>query len=533
MMSAIANRGSRPRRFLVRRLLVLAPLAWACGQQQPDAGAGGSVVVTTGGATGVSSGGASSGGISSGGSSSLGGAVATAGGSASGGAATAGSSALSGGAPATGAGGGSATGAAGAAQGGGAHFDHCAVGYAPHPSDDSMKDGPAEFYPPGKTDPEIVDLTVQPEVIAWMDSHFWQAAHVEWHAIRTCALPGGPRGSKVDICQYKDMIPKDQFCNSPGDGYQFMLFHRHMLEALKQLWPKHTEQFTGFPKFPQSAEDVPPQWRKAWKPFNATTLANAKIADEIEKSENLAKFPTEGEFGFWLQCNLGSALQGFNLKSSGLHGDLHGHWIRQGNTEHGVGNTSSNIDNYMFWKLHGWMDNVWEKYRLAKGLKRTDQKYIEDLQAQCREMDVEAEICRTGLKPPDPTVPLPVESGFFHEKVRPIFESATNKCSGCHTQAGPEAGLSLGGHISSKDIVAGLVNEPAFGGGQYKRVVPGKPEESWLYLKITAMASSCTPTSTAQCFTGPMPPSADGQATVSAADAAVVRQWILDGAKGP
>jgi hypothetical protein len=411
--------------------------------------------------------------------------------------------------------------------------DHCLYGYDPQPTDATMKDGPAEYWPPGKSGPELVDLTVQPEVLSWMTSHLWQATHVEWHAIRTCNLPGGPRGSKVNICQYKEMIPLDQTCMSTGDGYQFLLFHRHMLESLKQLWPRHSEQFTGFAKFPQSAEDVPPQWRSAWKPFNATDLANAKICEEIDKPENLAKFPDEGALGFWLQCNMGTAIDGFALKSSGLHGDLHGHWIRQGNTDHGVGNTSSNIDNYMFWKLHGWMDNVWERYRVAKGLKRTDPKYLDDMLAQCREMDIEAEICRTGAKPVDATEPLPVESGFFHEKVRPIFESAANKCAGCHSAAGPEAGMSLGGHVSSKDIVANLVNQQAVDGGQYLRVVPGKPDESWLYLKITANTESCTPSREGLCITGPMPPSADGRATVSAADAAIVRQWIADGAHGP
>lgn len=433
--------------------------------------------------------------------------------------------------------GGSPTGAvAGGGSGGQAGssvHDHCLYGYDPQPTDETMKDGPAEYFPPGKSDPTLVDLTVQPEVLSWMTSHFWQASHVEWHAIRTCNLPGGPRGSKVNICQYKEMIPRDQFCMTTGDGYQFLLFHRHMLESLKQLWPKHTEQFTGFARFPQTAEDVPPQWRSAWKPFNATDLANAKIAEEIDKPENLAKFPDEGALGFWLQCNMGTAIDGFALKASGLHGDLHGHWIRQGNTEHGVGNTSSNIDNYMFWKLHGWMDDVWEKYRVAKGLKRTDQKYVDDMLAQCREMDIEAEICRTGQRPAEPTTELPVESGFFHEKVRPIFESAANQCAGCHSASGPEAGMSLGGHISSKDIVAGLVNQQAVDGGQFRRVVPGKPEESWLYLKITANTASCTPTADGLCITGPMPPSADGKATMSSADAEVIRQWIADGAPGP
>src|SRR6478609_4496580 len=72
----------------------------------------------------------------------------------------------------SGAGGSSALGAAGsaisvsggtggtetAAQGGAAPaaHDHCVYGFDPQPSDATMKNGPAEYYPAGKTDPTIV-----------------------------------------------------------------------------------------------------------------------------------------------------------------------------------------------------------------------------------------------------------------------------------------------------------------------------------------------------------------------------------------
>jgi hypothetical protein len=192
----------------------------------------------------------------------------------------------------------------------------------------------------------------------------------------------------------------------------------------------------------------------------------------------------------------------------------------------------------MFWKLHGWIDNVWEKYRRAKGMLPTDQKLNDDLVAQCREMDTEIQIIRDKLKPGDlpPTgQPLPMETGFFHEKVRPIFESQTNLCSGCHAESGANAMLSLGGNLSSKKIVEGLVDRPSRDGGQFKLVAPGDPDHSWLYLKASgkAAAAGCVPSSTAQCIDGVMPPSAAATPTVSAAELQLLRQWIADGAKPP
>jgi hypothetical protein len=401
-----------------------------------------------------------------------------------------------------------------------------------------MKDGPADFYPPGKMDPAIVDTTLQPEVLQWMTANVWQAAHVEWHAIRGCAVPGGGGLSKVNICSFKQLVPKDQNCQTAGDGYQFLVFHRHMIQALKQLWPKHTEQFTGFSKFPTSAADVPPQWRSAWKDWDPEILAAGKVGDEIDKPENLAKFPDEGVLGFWLQCNVGQKLTNppNTMPFVGLHFVLHAKWARPGNTTHGVNNTSSNIDNYMFWKLHGWIDNVWEKYRRAKGMLPTDQKLHDDLVAQCREMDTEIDIINKNLKPDDltkPIQPLPMESGFFHEKVRPIFESQTNLCSGCHAETGANAMLTLGGNVASKTIVEGIVDRPSRDGGQFKIVAPGDPDHSWLYLKASGKAADagCVASANAQCIAGTMPPNASGLPTVSATELQTLRQWIQDGAK--
>jgi hypothetical protein len=125
------------------------------------------------------------------------------------------------------------------------------------------------------------------------------------------------------------------------------------------------------------------------------------------------------------------------------------------------------------------------------------------------------------------TAPLPVEHGEFHERVRPILEKT---CSSCHSETSPEAGMSLGGHISSADIVKNLVNVQTMHGGQFKRIVPNDAANSWLYLKAsgTAMNAGCTG---AMCNAQVMPPT--GQVTLSQTDLNTIRQWIADGAPPP
>lgn len=399
--------------------------------------------------------------------------------------------------------------------------DHCLEGYEPSPADATMTDGPADFVKNDQT-----DTTVQPAVIEWMQAHKWEAAHFEWHSVRRCNL--GTSQSRINVCSHTDMIPSDQECQSDGDGLQFLAMHRHMMQSLRQLFPSNTEQFEGFQTFPQSANDVPEQWRADWRAFSAQSLANAKIADEIEKPENLERFASEGAFGRWLQC------QAPNY--SGLHGDLHFKWVRTRNTDHGLGNQEANIDNYMFWKLHGWIDRVWEKYRVAKGLAPDDMALQEELVRQCREMDALATLIDPSLGAPDPPdEPLPTEAGQFHEEIRPIFESDVNLCSGCHGPSGAEAGLTLGGDVSSAQIVSGLVNKPSIHGGQYKLVAPGDADQSWLYLKVAGLAEQarCVASNTASCNTQIMPPNASGHVTLSEAELSALRAWIEDDAPAP
>jgi hypothetical protein len=423
------------------------------------------------------------------------------------------------------------------------NMDHCLKGYDPLPSDETMMSGPAKFSTPSGD-----DTILQPEVLQWMSDNKWTGAHVVWHAVRGCvdgSAAGllGPLGQKfTTICKdYPVLIPADQNCKTAGDGYQFLLFHRHMLQALKQLWPKHAADFAGFPKFPTTKAELPAIWASADPKWNKTILDAAAIGDDIAKPENLAKFPNEGALGHWLQCSAGTAKLAIAPDEPyiGLHFDLHNQWSRGMGSEHGLNNGQVNITNYMFWKLHGWIDNVWEKYRVAKGLTAdpaATQKYKQDLAAACNEMDIEIEILKQGAGGP-PVLDCPPdvdEKGDFHTKVRPILESATNHCASCHgpSQSSPYADLTLGGQISSKCLVERL-KRASKDGGQFKLVEPGEPEKSYLYLKASGTAASAGCVSTDPnhpCNTATMPP---GGKTMTDAELKVLYDWIKAGAPGP
>lgn len=397
--------------------------------------------------------------------------------------------------------------------------EHCLTGFDPLPTNGSLSSTYAVHV-----ENEQADATVRPEVIQWMEEQHWQEAHFQWHQIRRCGnnRPGGERGV-VDICQYTDLLPEANECENPQDGYEFLVMHRHMIQTLKQLWPDHADHFSAWERFP-SREDYPEIVQEYFSDWNNSILEQAAIADNIE--DHLDDFATEGELGMWLQCG---SLSRFSFTN--LHAALHFNGFPPLNQSHSVANGRRNLDSFIFWKLHGWIDNVWERYRIAKGLTDEDPQLQQELIAQCVEMHALAEIVASVVEPPDEPDPEEdlVESGFFHEEVRPALESFG--CSTCHG-AGEEAGLRLGFQVSSTEIVSRLVNQDSAHASGYKLVVPGEPEQSWLYLKASGLSATtdveCVGVTNCQ---QAMPPG--GNARLPEEGLAKLREWIEMGAPAP
>ena len=346
-----------------------------------------------------------------------------------------------------------------------ATYDNCVDGELVDSRNPQLSGKPDQWKDSGGA----IDLVLPKLVLGWMGERIWEQSHDAWHNIRRCkstavATPGG--GGSNAICSHTELIPAHAECSDAEDGYEFLLVHRHMLTALRQSFPQHADLFQGFPHFPYDATDVPAEWQSRFGTgWSAAIIQTAKTLEDIENQ--LSQFPTEGDLGRFIQCG------GMASGASSIHGALHfkSGWVVN-SSPYSLGKQSVNIDNYMFWKLHGWIDEIWERYRVAKGLTPDDPKLKDGLTSQCREMHALSHAVSSSDHA-DPNTPLPVEHGEFHEKVRPILEKT---CASCHSETSPEAGMSLGGHISSADVVKGLVNVASMRGGQFQRVLPGNAQ---------------------------------------------------------
>lgn len=380
------------------------------------------------------------------------------------------------------------------------------------------------------------DLLLPQLVLDWMEENEFESSHDAWHLVRKWDQSCLTSNASASSCRAAKRL-QDQGLEraaiqqgAPGDGLAFMAMHRHMIHMLKEVFPKHSALFEGFSKVPRSTDDKEnyASWhRVSWSSDN---IKGFDILENIE--DNLDMFANEDELGNYIENTYRwtpqRPMEPTNQPGSGLHGALHSQWAVSGSPGNLI-EQAVDVRNFFFWKLHGWIDNVWERYRVAKGLTASDPDYAKIMREQCDEMWYLKKSNRgLPMQPSGSTDPGNsgatgnTETGYFATQVRPFLDSS---CGGCHSPIGPSAGVTLGGKgITSAELVDGLVSKKSTN-GEYNLIEPGKPELSWVYLK--ASGESTTVSCSGACGRGKMPPSGDG---LSATQLQVLSKWITDGA---
>jgi hypothetical protein len=436
-------------------------------------------------------------------------------------------------APAAGAAG---AGAPNAAAGTGAH----AEGHASHdsdclwkvsvdPRDEMLTDEPLVWEGAGQK-----DLLVPQIVLDWMGENEFESSHDGWHLVRKWDQSCLQSNASASSCRAAQRLQMQGLERAPiqqggkGDGLAFMAMHRHMIHMLDATFPKHTSLFDGFTKVPRTSEDKqnPAGHRLSW---GADNIKGFDILENIE--DNLSMFPTEDDLGNYIENTYRwteqTPMQPTNQPGSGLHGALHAQWAINGSPGNLI-EQAVDVRNFLFWKLHGWIDDVWERYRVAKGLTENDPAYVKIMSEQCNEMWYLKKSNRgmpmqpTGSTTGGTGAQGGAETGYFATQVRPFLDTS---CGGCHSAIGPSAGLTLGGTgITSAEVMESLVGKKSTN-GEFNLIEPGAPQRSWVYLK--ASGESSTVMCTSACGRQKMPPSGDG---LTAAQLQALSKWIMDGA---
>lgn len=230
------------------------------------------------------------------------------------------------------------------------------------------------------------------QVRQWLSAHQWQAGYGLWQDSRRCRSGfGTPDNSVCRLDAFPQ--PAEEACGGAQDGYEFLVMHRYLLQSLRALWPQREDPFAGWRRFPV-AEDYPPFLQTRFYAWPNGVLRNvpdligggatnghgaAAVPDETaaaRRADMLKRWKSEGELGQWLQC--GSYQNGLALDS--LYGALITNTMPIGDQQREL----YAMDFYVFWKTHGWIDQVWEDYRRALGKTPEDPALQAALIQQCR-----------------------------------------------------------------------------------------------------------------------------------------------------
>jgi hypothetical protein len=227
------------------------------------------------------------------------------------------------------------------------------------------------------------DVRMPEDLISWMQSLGWGAHHDEWHFVRRWDFWKylAEHGDAQTQVAAKEMIA---YANSqhwqrasiqegePGNGIEFLMMHRAMLHLILAKFPEYHHLFRGWltpPTDPNSVDD-PVQ---GGAPFDAAKAEGIKVLEN-----GFADFQDDDAYGRFMETNLRPTPENpINRDPDGrlgIHNYLHNRWTDESSPIN-LGDPKVNILNYRFWKLHGWIDYQWWRFRRAKGFSDDDPNY--------------------------------------------------------------------------------------------------------------------------------------------------------------
>lgn len=225
----------------------------------------------------------------------------------------------------------------------------------------------------------MADPRIPDDMAQWMRARDWSSHHEQWHVESSLdywsarAAQGNPAAQEiVDYARQKGWSRAPRQEGAAGNGLEFLGMHRAMLELLAEAFPQHCAYLKGWvtpPQDPSAPDDVVPNGA----PFE---LAKAEAVEIIEHQPKTLN--GEDNFGAFVETSLRPTSANPLARSpdprTGIHNWLHNRWTDV-ESDVNLGDPTKNIFNARFWRLHGWIDTQWSRFRAATGLSDTDAAY--------------------------------------------------------------------------------------------------------------------------------------------------------------
>ena len=218
------------------------------------------------------------------------------------------------------------------------------------------------------------DTQIPDEIIEWMKIRDWGTHHERWHIERNWDLQTQEELSKaVQVGWSRYPIQEGE----EGNGLDFLAMHRVMIRQLRAEFPAHKALFDGWDTPPTdpflSGEELPNKNRTPFSPLMITAILR------LSRDQEIVKFVGDDELGRYLQTSASPTPKEPSRRSSdltaGMHNYLHNRWTLK-SSPIDLGMPYVHIYNQRFWRLHGWIDKQWEKYRILTGRTEEDVIYV-------------------------------------------------------------------------------------------------------------------------------------------------------------
>ncbi len=222
---------------------------------------------------------------------------------------------------------------------------------------------------------EAADPNAMPdEIIAYLAKNHWSHMHLDFHLARMWDVLGGET-QQWAADQGIERAPLQE--GEPTTGLEFLAMHRLMIDELRTMFPQYADLFAGWKTPPTDPRDA-----ETPLPGDATTPFDPSMLTAIDRIEN-AEFASDDDFALFLQTRRRPTATNPRAlstdRSAGMHNYLHNRFADDASPIT-VGDPSVNLQNRVFWRIHGWVDAKWTAYRKAKGLDdRTDEVYVKAL----------------------------------------------------------------------------------------------------------------------------------------------------------
>lgn len=254
------------------------------------------------------------------------------------------------------------------------------------------------------------DIKIPEEIATWMIERGWGEHHDQWHFERRWDYwktfeqdPSIPEDwkewirGKFQEAQTKGWKRAEFQEGEDGNGEDFLFMHRAMIELIIDRFPHHMHYFRGWETPPvDSASELDPVTVTDPEPTQECHPNKKQICADmlagIAKIENgHSAFSSDDELGRFIETNMRPTKDDPTARSTdpqtGIHNYLHGRWSGM-SADLDLGDPRFNLFNTRFWRLHGWIDHQWWRYRRARGANDTDASYQTKLSFYKKMMDI-------------------------------------------------------------------------------------------------------------------------------------------------